>query len=1640
MHQEPLLPSGFEPLQILREVPGGIVLHARHLDQEVVLRIHQGGPDRQSLAELNLLGSIRHPGLAGLVDHGTHEGWHWVAREWIQGRTLSEVAGESSPARIGKLIASITPALEHLHRSGFVHGDIKPENVLIRENDEPVLTDFGLSTTSTQKQAPGVAGSHFSIAPEILLGQPAGPHSDLFAVGVMLHQLLVGKRTTAREFYARFPHVPFFEATETTQEDLPEWARAQTCKLLELDPHKRQSSALAVGRALSAALGFELAGALETEPRIICPRTLGREAWVEGWIESVRSEFQRFQQDSGTSRQPVSPVRLLLPEGENRNAFLSHLALRAAIDRVPVRTLDLSTELAEIKTTAQLDHWARETISSSQDACLFVQGSTEGQWSERALETLARTCVQNQSDPHQDAACLLICASTEEQAEGHTQPWSEHVVRCAGAAEIQQFLQAELNFEQASELTQLAKRLAAEARGASDLLQECIDTYVERGWILTSSPLPRAREGIASARIALASQSTQAPDLNPEAASLARALFVQRDAPTLAAARSLAGLSNRQMATAISELSALDFITLDPSRGTIQTTLRALATPPSAAPEKWRALHQLVLEQNGHSISQSHALRYLAGRDTFEQVLEEARACRKRGCPELTIDLVNLIEDRAPLVGLTLEPELLGELAAAWLLRGDFVRTRQTIDRLKGSDSQRDQAVTAYVQGLLARRKREFDLAWDEFEKARQLGYHDFGELLLSRARLLFERHDDNALANLLAEVDELAPSLIHPRVATDLHNIRAMHSFRMGLPEEALQLLDEQRVLAQEHDDPAHEAGVRINLGTILRHTGHWEQATEHFKAAEKYYDQAGFLPGLAQARALLGACLRDLGQLADAEPLLTSSLEIRERLGDLNGRDAALGMLGLLHADQGVPRDALDELGRACDALTKSGRTQDALILATRLDEVRARVAPRARRRMKLTVSDKDDPRCFIARSKAAWLRGDSAAATEYATHARERAVEASSRRAEEEALFLLEHLAPDDSARQGHGPGYTNPVVSLDDDVLRLLEGDNFDTDKARLLAGTLASRGRKDRAVRLYWAIRARSSDERLARECSKEGHKLFAEIARGLTDMERQAFSNCLLGIPDPWPEDLAERETSVTRSGYQEHELELLLEVSRSLVRQADLPELLGSIVECALSLTGGKRGFIVLEENGELHFDTAIDSRRGDIAAPEVETSASVIHQSLEAMRPLRLSNASDDPLLGSSPSVMDLELRSIISCPFVVREGVRGVIYVDHKLQAGAFDERTERLISHLAHQAALAIRQVHYVKEIKQLNARLQDRVAATESHLRTARAALREAGVPVPTTGIVGSSDSIRRVHELIGRAAPTALPVLIIGASGTGKELAARALHDLGARADGPFISENCASLPASLIEAEFFGYKRGAFTGADSDRKGMFERAAGGTIFLDEIGELSLELQAKLLRVLETGEVRRLGDSELRQVDFRLLAATNRDLELGVKEKRFRADLYYRLDALRVDMPPLSARVGDIPELVQHFMSREAARSGIERDISKRVIAALCRRAWPGNVRELSNEVARLCVLTDGDLVDPDAVRSPADFETGDSLNAITTLEETERHAIERAIRRCNGDKDKAAALLNISRAKIYQRLKLWRETDLAGS
>ncbi len=243
-------------------------------------------------------------------------------------------------------------------------------------------------------------------------------------------------------------------------------------------------------------------------------------------------------------------------------------------------------------------------------------------------------------------------------------------------------------------------------------------------------------------------------------------------------------------------------------------------------------------------------------------------------------------------------------------------------------------------------------------------------------------------------------------------------------------------------------------------------------------------------------------------------------------------------------------------------------------------------------------------------------------------------------------------------------------------------------------------------------------------------------------------------------------------------------------------------------------------------------------------------------------------------------------------------------------------------------------------------------------------------------IIGKSEKIREVVELIISVAPTNISVLITGESGVGKEVVAKAIHQLSPRRDKPMVSVNCGAIPEGLLESELFGHERGAFTGAIATKKGYFELADGGTIFLDEIGEMPLHTQVKLLRVLETGEFMRVGSGELRQVDVRVLAATNRDLNEMVQKNKFRKDLYYRLKAVTIEVPPLRERKEDIPMLLEHFVQQAIQNNRIEfKGFTPDALKVIMEYDWPGNVRELKNFVESIVVLSAGKMVDGQMVR-----------------------------------------------------------------
>ena len=532
--------------------------------------------------------------------------------------------------------------------------------------------------------------------------------------------------------------------------------------------------------------------------------------------------------------------------------------------------------------------------------------------------------------------------------------------------------------------------------------------------------------------------------------------------------------------------------------------------------------------------------------------------------------------------------------------------------------------------------------------------------------------------------------------------------------------------------------------------------------------------------------------------------------------------------------------------------------------------------------------------------------------------------------------------------------------------------------------------------------------------------------------------------------------------------LRVFAHITRELLRETDLQRLLRLIVDSAVSLTGGERGFLLLAESGgegagdvtAMKVRVARSFDHQDIPVPASRLSMGIAEKVAEAGSPLLSVDAGRDPRFDGMASVEDLHLRSVMCLPIAVpgdgEPRVDGVLFVDNRLQEQAFAEDHLDLMKLLAAQASIAIAKARLLAELRERNQRLESsaqkiellneqlgrKVRDRDTELAVVRRELDRERGRYDYTAIVGASEGMRRVFQKLDRIIESDLPVFVYGESGTGKELIARAIHFNGPRQDKPFVSENCAALPDTLLESELFGHTRGAFTGAHRAKKGLLEQADGGTLLLDEIGDMSTEMQKKLLRVLQEGEFRALGSERMVSVDVRIVAASHRNLEELVAQGEFREDLFYRVNVLRVDLPPLRERREDIPLLAESLLARAAREANRPVPLlPHEVVAALVAHDWPGNVRELENEMRRLVVMaTDGVTLDllsssvrerrsPHLAQTAAGPVVEPGGNIRDAVAELERRSIEAALEAAGGNKSRAAKALGISRFALQRKL-----------
>ncbi len=489
--------------------------------------------------------------------------------------------------------------------------------------------------------------------------------------------------------------------------------------------------------------------------------------------------------------------------------------------------------------------------------------------------------------------------------------------------------------------------------------------------------------------------------------------------------------------------------------------------------------------------------------------------------------------------------------------------------------------------------------------------------------------------------------------------------------------------------------------------------------------------------------------------------------------------------------------------------------------------------------------------------------------------------------------------------------------------------------------------------------------------------------------------------------------------------LRRLRDLSHLLATERDVRALLPRILDAAIELTQAERGFLVRVGEGErlkIRVEAARGFAREALAGAQGKVSRTVVERAVREQRVV-LTTSEQDADVREVSSVQARRVLSILCVPLRQRGRLSGVLYLDHRFTPTAFTAQDVPIVAAFADQAALAL----------ETAARVDEPARTSASEPASDVAAIEPALLAAPPDGrfggLIGASPAMLRLYAELERVARARAPVLITGESGTGKELVARELHARGAAADEPFLCENCAALTPSLLESELFGHRKGAFTGADEDRPGLFQLAGRGTLLLDEVGDMSPSLQSKLLRVLQEGAARPVGGEAPLPVACRVIAATHRDLRVLVEEGRFREDLYYRLDVLRLEVPPLRRRPEDVPALLAHFLAREAPRP-IE--LSPAALELLVGYGWPGNVRELENEARRLAALGADRIgtrhLSPE-VREGRGLARAEGDYSGKTLPDVEREMVAAALRETGGNKARAARRLGIPKTTLYHLL-----------
>ena len=1654
------------------------------------------GPIVASLrAEFGLLAALRDPLIGRVFDFGRLPadlelpgrpagagGGVFYTRELVPGVDLATAAGEEgrSLAAVCRWLASAARGLEVLHAAGLRHGDFKPKNAIATGEGHAVrLIDFGLATAETRRRA---AGTLAYMAPEILAGRAVDRRADLYALGISLHELATGRLPAGERSGASLVDWHLGGERPSLREarrDAPPALVDLCARLCAPEPDDRLPTAAEAALALeSAAERIDRGGRRRRAagkagaggPADAAPIFPGV---GQAAVAALERAFERRRAGQGGP----AMIELAGDAGSGKSTVLTELAWRVQLAGGEVVRGDLGAVGRPLGVLGaaldRLDLGGPPLADTPTQAALAIAGALAD--AARGAPLLLLFDDLDYADDGSRALVPAVALALPPRAPVlvvAARTGAGQAIEPAATGQVGRLALVPLSAREVEEIVaraagrrdpRLADWVHRQTGGNLLHLVHTVTELARRGF-----PVAEKLAGLEMPDRLAAWEEAQLAAAGEEERAACQALAVLGAPAAPALVGRLLEVGGDRAAAALRAAAARGLAATAAGGGyRIARPSAAQALLAGLTPDRRAELHRRAAAAIDDAVDADAPLWHLIRAGERAAVTRQIRPA---------VDRLRAAGDHAGALSLAAAArQVIGAGDASLSLRvgelaqlcGDLPRAEEALGSLAagpGEEARRARLALARAcdaGGQTARAQALFRAVIAEAPDsdqaafaARDLAAHHIrhgqtaealavadqalarapapaprGQLLAMRA---FARGQLGADPGARAELEELAAGGEPALVAAAL-NYAGRLSFAAGDYRAAQAQYQAALAAAEAIGDAARIAILRMNLAAMAYSFGDFAASLGNYVPALSLLRAAGLATSEVMARKNFGHLLVELGEYEQARLELAAA-----------GRDAAA--LGL--AVQAIGAGALAGIAdwRTGDLEAGRARLTDACARFAALGDVRREAETRLDlAELELDAADADPARLgevgaqLDAAGAIAATRDDTARRARFLVLSADRAARAGAR---DEARGHLDELAP--------------ALAAIDAQGGRQLEWD-LHRQAARV-------------AERLgEGAAAARHRGRALA---------LLEEIAAGLPESRRIAFwhdprrrhlrrqagvGSAVLAAARPI--DLGSTVDASSSPERMIDKLFRLLDIYRRLSTERDVDRLLELAMDTAIELSGCERGFLLLAgPDGALRTAVArnlpalalADLARAD-SAPAADPdrlpySRSIAERVFAAGEIIAATDARLDPRFTRAESVHALHQGRVLCLPIHARGRPAGVLYLEARASARPISEEDVRLLMAFGDQVAVVLDSARLLREnarradeleaargeIEALLAERTDLLEQRTEELATARRDLESVHRRFlggrGAFGIVGRSPAMERVFQLIDRAAAVDVPVLILGESGTGKELVARALHQYGRRRGQPLVALNCAAVPEPLLESELFGHVRGAFTGADRARRGLFEAASGGTLFLDEIADTPLRMQASLLRAVQEGVIRPVGDTRDVSVDVRLVAATHRPLEELVASGAFRQDLYYRLHVVAIPLPPLRERREDIPLLVEHFLAAIAERTGLPaRGITRRALRAMRDLPWPGNVRQLEHALTQLAVLAEGKVIDLGDLESlpgaGAPGRRDGSGRAADERRAREKRRILEALEAHGWNRSKAAEALGMPRRTFYRRL-----------